>query len=178
MAFLFLIPVNAIDSSLLSYLKEGLEERFDFSFKLTEKMAVPPQAYDPRRKQYHSTIILNYIDEHLPEGTEKVLGVVDVDLYAPGLNFVFGEANLGGRSALISLTRLKQEFYGLSSDTGLFYQRALKEAVHELGHTLGFTHCPNNRCVMHFSNSLEDTDLKLSLFCSKCAKIAAKMKTK
>jgi len=36
-------------------------------------------------------------------------------------------------------------------------QRVIKEAVHELGHAFGLTHCENSKCVMHFSNSLQDT---------------------
>jgi archaemetzincin len=54
-------------------------------------------------------------------------------------------------------------------DQALFRERALKEAVHELGHTYGLQHCPNLRCVMHFSNSLRDTDAKQAKWCSRCA---------
>ncbi|MBI5187681.1 MAG: archaemetzincin family Zn-dependent metalloprotease [Nitrospirae bacterium] len=97
---------------------------------------------------------------------EKVLGIVDHDLYVPQLNFVFGEA--GRKMAVISLTRLRQEFYGLSEDRGLFHKRTLTEAVHELGHTYGLGHCRNPRCVMFFSNSLMDTDRKGPEFCLGC----------
>jgi archaemetzincin len=102
------------------------------------------------------------------------LGIIDADLYVPGLNFVFGEADLMGCCALISLTRLRQEFYSLPADSGLFFQRVAKEAVHEIGHTLGLNHCPDVRCVMHFSNSLEDTDIKSSYLCANCARILAR----
>jgi archaemetzincin len=49
--------------------------------------------------------------------------------------------------------------------------RVIKEAVHELGHALGLTHCEKSRCVMHFSNSLQDTDFKHYMFCERCNKI-------
>ncbi len=101
-------------------------------------------------------------------GAERVLGLTDVDCYVPGLNFIFGQAASGGRQAFVALPRLRQSFYRLPENLALFRQRALKEAVHELGHTWGLSHCPDPRCVMHFSNSLHDTDVKGPGFCSQC----------
>jgi len=104
----------------------------------------------------------------LPSSGDRVLGVVDVDIFAPGLNFVFGQADISGKRALISLQRLRQEFYGLPRDESVFGERVLKEAVHEVGHTYGLRHCPDPTCVMHFSNSLPDTDLKGCNLCLIC----------
>ena len=124
------------------------------------------QAYNTERKQYLSSKLLAALGKS--EGEERVVGIVDVDLYVPRLNFVFGEADVLSGTAIVSLCRLRQEYYGLATDEALFMERATKEIVHELGHTFGLGHCPNNKCVMHFSNSLADTDLKEAHFCSRC----------
>jgi len=124
------------------------------------------QAYNPQRKQYFSSKLLASLKKS--EGEERVVGVADVDLYVPRLNFVFGEADIGSGKAIVSLCRLRQEYYGLAPDEALFLERATREIVHELGHTFGLGHCPNTKCVMHFSNSLADTDLKEASFCNKC----------
>jgi len=124
------------------------------------------QAYTPTRKQYFSSKLLASLKKS--EKDERVVGIADVDLYVPRLNFVFGEADIVSETAIISLCRLRQEYYGLTPDQALFLKRATKEIVHELGHTFGLGHCPNNKCVMHFSNSLADTDLKEANFCSSC----------
>lgn len=92
-----------------------------------------------------------------------MLGVTDRDLYAGDLNFVFGLAQSPGRAAVISLFRLRA-----GADEAGFRARAVKEAVHELGHTLGLPHCPDPACVMHFSNSLADTDRKGAAHCQAC----------
>lgn len=124
------------------------------------------QAYDPERKQYDSSKLLAFLGKAKRE--ERVVGIADVDLYVPRLNFVFGEADIGSGTAIVSLCRLKQEYYGLDPDEALFLERGTKEVVHELGHTFGLGHCPNSNCVMHFSNSLADTDVKETHFCDKC----------
>jgi len=124
------------------------------------------EAYNPERKQYFSSKLLASLKKS--EREERVVGIADVDLYVPRLNFVFGEADILSGTAIVSLCRLRQEYYGLAPDEALFIERATKEIVHELGHTFGLGHCPNNKCVMHFSNSLADTDLKEANFCSSC----------
>lgn len=123
-------------------------------------------AYDPQRKQHLSTKLLALLKK--PEGDGRVVGVTEVDLYVPRLNYVFGEADPLSRTAIVSLCRLRQEYYGLEPDEAVFSDRSVKEIVHELGHTFGLGHCRDNKCVMHFSNSLADTDLKEAQFCRKC----------
>ena len=97
-----------------------------------------------------------------------MLGIVDVDLYMPELNFVFGEADVTHGVSVISLVRLRQEYYGLPKNEKLFLERALKEAVHKLVHTYRLGHCGDTGCIMHFSNSLRDTDIKGPDFCPRC----------
>ena len=102
------------------------------------------------------------------KATTKILAIGDLDAYSNGLNFVFGEAYIDGSISAIYLPRLRQEFYGLKADNSLFHQRIVKEAVHELGHAFGLHHCNNQMCVMHFINSLQDTDVKQKSFCDNC----------
>jgi archaemetzincin len=143
-------------------------------------LPLPEEAYDEKRGQYDSNFILGQIQlfTAMQDRFRRILGVLDVDIYVSELNYVFGEAYIGGRAALISLFRLRQAFYGEASDERLFLDRAFKEAVHELGHTFGLKHCPNRTCIMSFSNSIADTDKKQSLFCNQCinTKEAAKKK--
>jgi len=167
-----LLPVDEIDDEVLEMLRNRLTETFGCDVKIRDGLNIPPDAYSPQRKQYLSSLILDELHKHiLPSKEGKFLAITGVDLYVPQLNFVFGEAEIRGQFAIISLARLHQSFYGLPEDRGLFQERAVKEAVHELGHTFGLRHCPDPECVMHFSNSLLDTDRKKAIFCSRCQKL-------
>ncbi len=129
--------------------------------------------FSPERNQYHSTKMLSEILKQMPTDGKTILGITNVDIFIPILTFLFGEAQLNGTGAIISTYRLHNEFYGLPKDDKLLYRRTLKEALHELGHTMGLMHCPDYECVMHSSTYVEDIDLKMAGFCVECRKTVA-----
>lgn len=160
---ILLIPIAGVDPQILEYLQLNLKNIFQAEVHIGESIPIPNFAYNGSRGQYNSTLILQGIPK--PRDYGKVLLIADFDLYTEGLNFVFGEADILGGIAIISLARLRQEFYGLPPHEHLFKERALKEAVHELGHLYGLRHCGDPNCVMYFSNTLYDTDRKSYNFC-------------
>lgn len=165
---IYLIPIGDVEKDVLLKLSWALREKFEAVFEVGEPLPLLEDAYRTRRGQYFATPILEELKQNIPEEGEKVLGVVDVDIFVPALNFIFGQADLGGKVALISLTRLREEFYGNSKNEKLFFERVVKESVHELGHTFGLRHCSKPECVMHFSNDIRDTDIKGADFCEDC----------
>jgi len=169
-AALLILRVGEVDEASLRLLEVELGKVLPVISRLSSTVIpIPRETYNPGRHQFHSTVILQKASENLAGFKhDRFLLVTEEDLYVPGLNFVFGEAYCPGRYAVISLRRLRPEFYRGNLDLGLFHERALKEAVHELGHTFGLKHCPNPRCVMHFSNSILDVDLKQSKLCERC----------
>ncbi|MCK4295622.1 MAG: archaemetzincin family Zn-dependent metalloprotease [Candidatus Marinimicrobia bacterium] len=162
-----LVPLGQIDQQFLEKLGLYLEDISPANVQISSPLPIPKKAYNSYREQYNSTAILSYLLTQLTD-YDRLLAIAEVDLFAYGFNFVFGEADVLHRISIISLTRLNQEFYDLPEDQNMFFLRTLKEAVHELGHTYGLVHCPNPKCVMHFSNSLFDTDMKSCKFCEMC----------
>ena len=136
--------------------------------RVLPSIPVPAGSFEPARNQYISTKILKEILGDVPANTLKLLGVTDKDLCIPILTYVFGEAQLGGTAAVVSLARLRQEYYGAPPDPKLFQERMRKECLHELGHTFGLIHCKSRDCVMYLSNTVVDVDTKGRSFCGAC----------
>jgi len=122
-----LAAVGEVDKDILSSLQSGLEKVFEREVKVADGLKDPDYAYNPKRQQYHSSEILAKIKKEKLRGCDRVLAVADVDMYVPSLNFVFGEADFFDKVAVISLIRLRQEYYGLPKNEKLFQSRALKE---------------------------------------------------
>ena len=162
------LPIGEVERGLLERLAPALAREFEADCRLLPGPLDPRFAFHPERQQHHSTELLAGMRPQLANGAWRLLGVAEVDLYIPILTFVFGEAQMNGPCALLSTHRLRQELYGLPPDHELLFQRLLKEAVHELGHTVGLTHCDDHECAMAASHAVEWIDLKGPGLCSLC----------
>jgi len=156
-----------IDTGLLEDLAAALGAAFELEVVLGETIPVPAGALDRRRAQFTAARLLEAM-AGVAERPALLLGVTDVDLYVPRLNFVFGVADPELGAAVISLRRLRPEYYGEAPDEELTRERTIKEAIHETGHLFGLAHCENAACIMHFSNTVGDTDTKGPDFCDAC----------
>ncbi len=186
MSLIQLLPIGSVDGSVLENLRSRLTDVWQMPCEILPGGLDPEFAFHPERQQYHSTELLSrmrrsFIDsvQGLPGAPRatgcasspvgwRLLGIASVDLYIPILTFVFGEAEIGNACAVVSLHRLRQEFYGLPTDPVVLQERLLKEAMHEFGHTLRLSHCDDYRCAMAPSHAVEWIDIKESTFCADC----------
>ncbi len=128
MRIISLMPIGRVDHALLEPLAEGLTRSLRVACSIQPDRLEPEFAFNPLRRQYHSTEILKKILQRPPGDAWKVLGVTEIDLYIPVLTFVFGEAQLADGGAVVSAHRLHQEFYGMPTDPELL-QRTPAERI-------------------------------------------------
>ncbi len=175
MGVLHVVPIHC---GTCKHLLWPLADRLARAFGLVVEQHAPSFdaeiAFDASRGQYNSRILLAELLRAAPPEATRVLGVTAVDIFIPVLTYVFGEAQLGNRAAVVSTHRLSNELYGLPPNPDLFFERLCKEAIHELGHTYSLVHCHNNRCVMTSSTYVENIDLKSDRFCGECLRMIRK----
>lgn len=160
--------IGTVSPALIDLIERRVAEVFGVAVSRYAPGFAPDVAFDANRQQHDSTLLLEALLNGLPGDQSRVIGVTEFDLFVPVFTFVFGEAQLRGRVAVMSVCRLRNSFYGLPDDYDLLGSRAVKEAIHELGHTFGFVHCHNPACVMSASPGVEEVDLKQEDFCGAC----------
>ena len=163
-----LAPLKFSNKVYLEKLKTELKRIFPVNIDTIDLDIDLSESYSPERKQYYSTKIIESAINKTEIIEGKILIVTEMDLFVPVLTFVFGEAQLNGKHSILSVCRLHEEFYTGFTNIELFYERLVKEALHELGHNFGLLHCLDWDCVMHSSNSIEEVDIKGNFYCRHC----------
>lgn len=160
--------MSAIDKHLLEVLESELKQTFNTKVEFRVKQWNLNYAYNRNRKKYSSAQLLRRLRGLERNRGDKIMGIVDVDIYSPGWEFIFGDAEINSGTAVLSLFLLKPARHGKTSDNDLFEKRVVKEAVHELGHLYYQAHCTDPKCVMYLSKSLADIDRKAKSICKAC----------
>ena len=154
------IFLKVIAAHISGYLKIDAE--------IMPSMAHPYYALDRHRLQYDCGLILQTMNANRFDGYEKVIGVLTVDLFVPILTYVYGEARQGGKIALVSTFRMRNNPHSKSDPPSRVYERTAKVALHEIGHLFNMLHCEDEKCLMHFSGNLATLDKTPLYFCRYC----------
>jgi archaemetzincin len=162
------VAIGSVPANALDWVENAIAEWFPLPIRRSTPLSIPEATYDAKRGQYQSVEIMKLLARNAPRDAHRVLGVTDVDLSIPMLSFLFGQAQFDGPIAVVSLCRLHQEFYGLPADDRLLRERAVKEVLHELGHTFGLVHCSEPTCAMSLATHIELVDAKSERYCTRC----------
>jgi len=162
------VAIGTVPAQILEWVESVAAEWCPWPVLRLPALMLPEGSYDAKRGQYESVEIMKAVARSRPSEAARIIGVTDVDLAIPMLTFVFGQAQLDGPVAVVSLCRLRQEFYGLPGEQGLLRERVVKEVLHELGHTFGLTHCGKPACAMSLATHIGLVDTKEERYCANC----------
>ena len=164
-----IVPLGEVPELVLKIVAANISVCFKLHARILPAVTIPEFALDKRRLQYDAGIILKHFESMNFNNCDKIIGVLNEDLFVPIFSYVYGEAKQGGKFALVSLFRLNKNQDGSFPAQSLFYERAAKVALHEFGHLFNLFHCDEKRCLMHFSGdiqALDKTPLYLCRYCS------------
>jgi archaemetzincin len=162
------IPIGDIPDIVPKVIAAHISGYLELQTTLLESMKNPSYALDRQRLQYDVGPILQHLESRLFTSVDKVVGILDVDLFVPVFTHVFGEARQGGRVALISIFRLRENSMDTINNSAITLERVAKVALHELCHLYDLTHCESSQCLMYFSGSLSDLDQSSFNLCRYC----------
>jgi archaemetzincin len=150
-------PVGEIDTSYVKVIAGSFLGELRIRSLILPTLDHPDYAFDKRRIQYNAGLIINRLETIKFQGCNKIIALIDADLFIPVFSYVLGESRMGGKCSLVSLYRLKRSS-----------ERAAKVALHEFGHLMNLGHCHEKACVMKFSKNIEQLDSISTIFCKYC----------
>jgi archaemetzincin len=165
---IILICFEPFEPDVINWITDDITYAFHYPVKVKNYNPNLSEFYSPGRRQYNANGILRVVSDISPPESIKTIGLLKADLFIPILTYIFGQATLAGKTAIVSNYRLRNELYGLKQNYFLQIERLRKVVIHELGHTFGFIHCLHSNCVMRSSTYVEDIDQKEINFCSSC----------
>jgi archaemetzincin len=163
--------MDDIEEEVLTQMESALRENFPAEIVRLRPIGAPQAEYDAAREQYSAPLILKRVLSAIPAEVDKVLAVTSRDLFIPMLSFVYGQAQLNGRAGVVSIARLRQEYYSMPANRTLLLARSRKEAVHEAGHMFNLVHCNAPGCAMSLSTGVRQLDMKSDALCPVCSNI-------
>jgi archaemetzincin len=163
-----LIRMGRFPQTVLRVIAANIQAMLEAPVEMLPAMKIPEEAFQSHRCQYDSGLVLKYLSGLSFPDYSRLLAITDADLCTPIHTFVYGEAELGKNLAIVSNFRLMHLEEGIQAPEDIYYQRLVKVALHEIGHTLSLYHCETPKCLMQVSRGLRHLDDLDIIFCDRC----------
>lgn len=172
-------PLGYYSNEDVLNLATEVENFYDVKVVIFPTIRIPWRFYDDSKSpRYSADSILHLLKHTKPDSVRLTLGITHSDIFTtvynddgtikepPSRYKIWGIFGLGyepGRACVISDFRLKCE------DSKKLFRRTRNVALHEIGHNLGLSHCPDRRCFMTDANeSIRTVDNESDELCQSC----------
>jgi len=167
-AKIVLVPLGEVDFILVNRLATNIGPIFNRSVDILKGMKVPEESYNVIRGQNYASVILNKLERVKANQREFIMGILEEDIYMPDEPYIIGNSDTVSKTSIISLYRIRQEFYGLPEDDKKVFSRAFKQVIFHLSPLFDLPACRNPRCINYYSQKMFDVDSKGEKFCDVC----------
>lgn len=151
-------PLNSFPKNLQDTVKQAIEKFYGFDVIKNKDINIPSEFYTTiKSPRYRADSIIHYLRTTKPDSVNYIIGLTTTDISTtkkdkkgnmkkPISKYrdwgIFGLGFRPGTSCVVSTFRLKHK------ENTISISRLKKVAMHELGHNLGLSHCPNKNCFM------------------------------
>jgi archaemetzincin len=160
-------PLGRMETALLKRIASGIRGKLSVIISIRPPEPIPAFAFYKPRQRYIADSLLVFLRKLNKDDAGKIIGITSKDISTrkdPHENWgILGLGSLRGEACVISTYRAGK---GKVTDKD-FTHRMITLALHELGHTYGLDHCPENTCLMKDAQgkmNLDDGDS----YCEKC----------
>lgn len=179
-------PYENISKNECELIAKTIDSFYHFKSKILPLKQHTKQTFvNVKKPRHRADSIIRIQNRNIPSNVNYILGLTTVDISTtkhdkygniakPVWKYndfgVMGLAYRPGKSAIISNFRIKHK------NKKIAFTRFKKVVIHELGHNLGLSHCPNEKCVMTAAKEKISTidNEKLAL-CNACENFIRKI---
>jgi archaemetzincin len=136
-----LVPIGDAPVAIVDDLVRTYRARWQITVDRFTTLPLDARLVDPARDQVVAERVLEWLERRFPKETasgDVVIGVLARDQYIAGRSWQFAFSLRGGRTrgsrvAVVSVARMRPEFYGLPPDDRLMAQRLSKMVTKSVG---------------------------------------------
>jgi len=164
-------PLDDFDVSSIDSVINEISKVYDRRVIILPSIKIPDTFINQETNKYSADSILNLLSEFQKDNVVEIIGLTNYPIFTTKQikqityldDKIFGMSYQPGNTCVVSDYRLK------TGNQKLYNRRLRNVIMHEVGHNLGLSHCPNDKCIMSTETGrYENLDLGNDEYCDKC----------
>ena len=171
-----LVPFGDYNEKILEDLKFDLRDFYNKQVIVLKHIDIPEHYFNADVQQYPGDSLIALLKQFINDTIIEVAGFIRAPAFTmkknPASQTRYYDENLLGIGHQPGNTCIISDFTFRTEYQNLYSLRLKKVVIHEIGHNLGLSHCPDDKCVMSEKNgSTINLDNNGGDYCQKCKKI-------